>query len=134
MLLTSIFLDFAWQCLLILQSWSQDSAVYSGGKVYHECPCLIAQILSLTVLPLQGMSCLNRMKNAWFCFLKQLLRFLLLSSLLPSFTAPGNLKTKVSLKCKESTRSFINNYAAHSFPYFNQTKNVQVICYKQENK
>lgn len=116
-----------WRCLLILQSCSQDSAAHSGGKVYHQCPHLIAQTLSLTVLPLQGMSCLNRMKNAWFCLLQQILCFLLLSSLLPSFTAPGNLKTKISLKCKQSTRAFIHNYAAHSFPYFNQTKNVQVM-------
>lgn len=133
MLLTNIF-SWAlpdWHCLLILQSWSQDSVVYSGGKVHHECSYLIVQILSLTGLPLQGMSCLNRMKSAWFCFLKKLLCFLLLSSLLfPCFTAPGNLGTTITLKCKESTRSFIHNYAAHSYPYFNQTKNVQVICYK----
>lgn len=132
MLLRNIFSGALpdWHCLLILQCWSQDSAVHSGGKVYHECPYLIAQILSLTVLPLQGMSCLNRMKNARFCFLKQLLCFLLLRPLLLFLTAPGNLETKITPKGRQRTRPFIHNYAAHSFPYFNQTKNIQITCYK----
>lgn len=86
-----------WHCLIILLSWSQDNAVYSDGKAYHEHSCLIVQVLILAALSLQGMNCLNRMKNAWVCFLKQLLCFLLCSSLLPSLFPPVNLKTKASL-------------------------------------
>lgn len=98
MLLMNIF---SWtlpdcHCLLILQSRSQDSAVYSGGKAYHECPYLIAQILGLTALPLLGVSCLERMKNAWCGFLSNFCVFysLALSSLPFLFRYQGIWKQK----------------------------------------